>query len=229
MPIDSEQINQRLLPLLYREFLLDQRAICRFLDSHNIAYVHPDIGIRPSRAVLQEGADWLIQRAARRAMLIGAAGGSLGYVGIPFEQASYGLHILRLGQRLIALYGQDPQSLRSEALLLKSLSEIFGFELQDYQLPKELNQLKAFLDQIRATPDFTPPSTAKLLVKTAGRYVLSRHFKRLVPTIGLTLGAIESNRALYNHGKQLHELIATQLAPRFTPETTELAIEIPRT
>ena len=48
--------------------------------------------------------------------------------------------------------------------------------------------------------------------------------KRLVPTIGLTLGAIESNRALYNHGKTANERIAIQLR-HASPETTELAIE----
>ena len=229
MPIDSEQLNQRLLPLLYREFLLDQRSICQFFDTNNITYVHPDIQIRPSNERLKASADWLIKRAARRALIIGAAGGSLGYVGIPFEQASYGVHILRLGQRLIALYGYDPQSLESEQILLKSLSTVFGFQLQTYQLPKELSDFKVFIDQIREPQFITPPKTAKVLLKTAGRFVLARHFKRLVPTIGLTLGAIESNRALYNHGYQLHEIIFKELSPRFSIDQPELAIEINRT
>ena len=80
-------------------------------------------------------------------MVIGA-GSSLGYVGIPFEQASYGLHILRLGQRLIALYGQDPLSI-SETLLLKSLSKIFGFE-QDSS-SQRTQPTESLLNQIKNT------------------------------------------------------------------------------
>ena len=51
-------------------------------DTNNITYVHPDIQIRPSNERLKASADWLIKRAARRALIIGAAGGSLGYAGI---------------------------------------------------------------------------------------------------------------------------------------------------
>lgn len=229
LPIDTSQINQRLLPLLYREVLLDHRSICQFFDDHHIVYVHPDIQVRPSSHLLKASAEWLIKRAARRALLIGAAGGSLGYAGIPFEQASYGLHMLRLGQRLMALYGQDPQSEHNEHILLKALSKVFHFELQSYHLPKELNELKYFIDQIKEPHLISSPKTTKFLLKTAGRFLLSRHFKRLVPTIGVTFGAIESNRALYNHGNQLHEIIFTELRPRFSSEQAEVAIEINRT
>ena len=73
-----------------------------------------------------------------------------------FEQASYGVHILRLGQRLIALYGYDPRSPESEQILLNHFQLCLDFT-SNLPASQRLSDFKYFIDQIREPQFITPP------------------------------------------------------------------------
>lgn len=224
--MDNDTLNQRSLPLLYREVLVTQSQAFALFDKHNLAYVHPLVKIHPVPSDLENSSLFLIKRAANRAALVGAATGAIGYPGMVLEMATFSLHFLRLGQRLVALYGHDPQDLFSENLVLKGLADVFDFELDQYELPKELTDLRPFIQRIQHKPETKTPSTKWLVTKTAARYVFARHFKRLIPAIGSSLGAIQSHRTFMNRGVELNRYIEKQLRPKFKPNTPLEAVEV---
>jgi hypothetical protein len=224
--MDNDTFNQRSLPLLYREVLVSRDDAFELFDKHNLAYVHPSIKVHPVRDDLQKSANFLIKRSANRAAFIGATTGAIGYPGVIFEMTLLSLHFLRLGQRLIALYGHDPRDEFAEALVLKAFAHIFEFELNAYELPKELTDLRPFIQQIQHKSESEIPSTKWLVTKTAVRYVFARHFKRLIPAIGSSLGAFQSHRTFTVRGNELNRYIERQLRPKFQPNTPLDAVEI---
>jgi hypothetical protein len=141
------------------------------------------------------------------------------------DHTTMALHFLRLGQRLAALYGIDPQTENGEALVLKALANSFSFKLNEYELPRELTELSYFIQQVQSKTNKSA-SASKFVAKSAFRFVLKRHFKRLFPIVGMTMGAVQARHALFHHGHQMQIYIAEKSYQTHTPSLMVEAIEI---
>jgi len=188
------RFDKDLLPAIYDRLSVPTEEIREDVLGRGLL-IHKD-GV--SLDALDESADHLGRRTARKALAVGAAGSVGGLVTMTPELAAGLIQHLRHGQRLAVIYGFDPQEDRGQLILWQALAFAYDVELPEQGLVglhfRELGGLARDTGEAHA---LTALIRKLLLSNLKG---LSRRTGRYVPGLGLGLSARSSakrSRALH--------------------------------
>ena len=118
---------------IYHRISVDPERFRRTLRTAGRVHVHDD-GPRPLAHELRETGTWVVEQAAFRSGAIGAFAGLTGAASVPPEVAARGLATVRLAQRLLLVYGFDPESDRGQTALWRVLAAGLEIAVPDQAL-----------------------------------------------------------------------------------------------
>ncbi len=196
-----------MLPAIYNAASVSSAEIREELDALGLPFHDPRTGRSHHRAELDDAALTLINRAARKATVRGAAGTFGGLITTAPEAVAAMVQTLRLAQRLAVLYGNDPDSDRGQLLLTRALAAAWQVEL-----PRE----GAWTMNLRQLPELVrsrlPAQASRAGIPLARAIALralvtaTRRVGRVVPGFGTAVGAISARRELQAQGQRMVEV-----------------------
>jgi len=219
------RIDEDLPPYMVRSMSVDVEEFRLRLASLGHAYVRTDAPTRPDLNDLNRSANATIKRYARKASVVGAAGGVAGYLGVPPEVAARLVQSVRLAQRLAIIYGHDPTTDKGGMHVRRALAAGWEFELPaQSKVDIRLSDLPTMVRTNIPTTHHGGGWLARTLVQKAATSVNTR-FVRAIPGLGVGVGAFQAHRNARKLGQRMHETyIRSYRLPK--PTGVEDAIEV---
>ena len=220
----TERLDEDFFPTLYSAVSLRTADIESELDELGLARIVPDHTPEPHQLDLSSRT--VISQSSRRAAARGALAGAGGALAVPPEVVMSVVQCIRLAQRLVVVWGFDPETDLGQIHLARSLAAAFEVELPE-QGPIDMR----VRDLARLTrprvPEVRNQTTALARVlATRSMVSLANRFSRWVPGIGAGLGAIGARRRLRKQGKRMVTYLRRTRGVSATESTIEDAIEV---
>ena len=219
------RVDEDLPPYVLSAMSIDVAEYREALHQSGQSFIHVSNSPAPSLESLNKAAQKAIKRSARKASIVGAAGGIAGFLGVPPEVAARIIQSVRLAQRLAIIYGHDPSTDRGAMHVRKALAAGWEFELPPQT--KVDVRLSDIPSMVRSSFPATPHRggwLAQTLVSRAASSVNSR-IMRFVPGFGLGLGAFQAHRTVRGIGLRMQNTyIRSYRHPK--PTGIEDAIEV---
>ena len=221
----AERFDEELFPTLYAAASLSTEDIRSELDTLGLARLGVDTAPAPHELELASRA--VIARSCRRAAARGALAGAGGLLAVPPEAAASAVQSIRLAQRLVVVWGFDPETDLGQIHLARSLAAAFEVELPE-QGPIDMR----VRDLARLTrpkvPELRNQTTALARVLATRSVVsLATRFTRWIPGVGAGLGAIGAHRGLHRQGERMVTYLRRSRGVSATESTIEDAVEVP--
>lgn len=115
-----EQLDLDAADKLYRRLSVDRRRFERTLHTAGRAWAHTTE--RPPLDEVRQTARWVVEQSAFRTGALGGIAGITGAASVPAEVGLRGLSTVRLAQRLLLVYGFDPEHDRGRTALWRVLA-----------------------------------------------------------------------------------------------------------
>lgn len=126
------RLDSDLLPSLYAMAGLPTAQIRNELRAAGLGFVDPASDQVVDGLVIARTAQIVTRSSARRAAIIGVAGGVAGLATIPPELAATLVLSLRLGQRLAVVHGFDPETDAGKLILARALAAAHGVQVPEF-------------------------------------------------------------------------------------------------
>lgn len=126
------RIDSDLLPRLYALAGLPTTQIRDELRNAGLGFVDPASDQLVDPLVIARTAQIVARSSARRAAIVGVAGGVAGLASIPPELAATLVLSLRLGQRLAVVHGFDPETDAGKLMLARALAAAHGVQIPEF-------------------------------------------------------------------------------------------------
>ena len=197
----TERVDEDLLPTLYAAASLSTVEIRAELDARGAAR----LGVQPEPEPheLELTAREVIRRSSRRAAARGALAGAGGLLAVPPEVAASAVQSIRLAQRLVVVWGFDPESALGQIHLARTLAAAFEVELPE-QGPIDMRVRDLTRISRPGPADLRNQTTALArVVATRSMVTLAKRFTRWIPGVGAGLGAIGAHRGLRTQGQRM--------------------------
>jgi len=223
----TERVDEDLLPSLYAAASLKTDHIRADLDARGEA--RHDTSPTPEPHELELTSRKVIQRASRRAAARGALAGAGGLLAVPPEAAASAVQSVRLAQRLVVVWGFDPESSLGQIHLARSLAAAYEIELPD-QGPIDMRVRDLARISTPKLPELRNQTTALARVLAARSVVtLATRFSRWIPGVGAGLGAIGAHRNLVRQGHRMVDYLRRTRGMSAHVSDIEDAVEVPAT
>lgn len=224
-----ERLDSDLLPTLYRQASLSTEDIVADLDSRGEAHGRSSESSEVHQ--LEATSERVIRRACRRAAARGALAGAGGLFAVPPEAAASAVQTLRLAQRLVVVWGHDPQTDLGQIHLARTLAAAFQVELPEQgPLDMRLSDLpRLALDRVRPAESTALVSQTGALARVLAvrsAVTLATRFSRWIPGVGAGLGAIGARRSLREQGQRMVSHLRGARSPRVGDAMMEDAVEV---
>lgn len=205
----QEALDEGLLVHLYRLASVSPEATLRQLRDQGIeVYSLGELGRVPA-PLLDAVADDIISRCRRRGALTGAGLSVGGYFTLAPEIIWYLSTLLRLGQRLAMVYGQEVQTLKGQIELWQALASALGVQVDLEGLDGELHRgLPMAIGRGTLRDPILLNVVQQVLIKLS--MALAKRITRFVPVLNIGLGGLATYRQLSNVGEQLKETFRTR-------------------
>jgi len=215
------QIDDRALDELVDYLSIDPRDTIQWLQRKELAWA--DRVPIPSKEELNQSADYVVQRAVHKATLRGAIAGTAGIISILPEQIAHWAQMLRLIQRLAIIYGIELQSSIGQAYLIHAFAYMY-----EVPLPKQ-HAMKLKISEVVSSfqhnkPD--PNAALQYLLKQIVRQTISRQGRKLIPGIGIFLGAYDAHKDMSKLAERGKQFFAKRHRTSHRKDDIEEAIEI---
>ncbi len=226
----SERLDEDLIPLLYESASVPTPVIRGELEADGLAFFDPRRGPSPSLQELRRSAERVVSLSSRTAAIRGAMAGSMGLFAIPPEVAAAFVQTLRMGQRLVVLFGHEHETDRGKLILGRALAAALELELPE----------QARVDfRVRQLPDIIRPnlpegrSVATKVARATGRRVvrtITGRLGRAIPGFGAGVGAWGARRTAHAQAERMLPVLeATWEGAPWSADVVEEAEEIPST
>lgn len=207
---------------------IDQAAFRAEMHHKGLQFYDPATGQRPDEAALDRTAEHLIRQAGRAAAVSGALSGMAGIAGVPPEVAWHLVQLLRLAQRLMVVYGHDPD--QDKGRLLGQRAMAAGLEIE---LPAQsgvglrVRDLPAVLRDSPPTAHQGATWLAQAAIHQAAKAAF-RPVTRSIPGLASAPAAWMARRSMRAQAQRMHALIRRRTAgPRWAGGSTTDAFELP--
>ena len=224
-----ERLDSDLLPTLYRQASLPTAQVVADLNSRGEAHaLQVD---SPDLHDLEATSERVINRSGRRAAARGALAGAGGLFAVPPEAAASAVQTLRLAQRLVVVWGHDPETDLGQIHLARTLAAAFQVELPEQgPLDMRLSDLpKLAIDRVRPTQSTALVSQTGALARVLAvrsAVTLATRFSRWIPGVGAGLGAVSARRSLREQGERMVTHLRAARGPRVGDAMMEDAVEV---
>jgi hypothetical protein len=192
-----------------------------------LAFSDPTVTHPADAESLAHTAEYLIKRACRSAAVTGAVGGMAGMAGVPPEVAWRLVQLLRLAQRLVVVYGHNPQRDDGRMLVQRAIAAGTGIEL-----PAQGGvgmRVRDIPDVLReSTPTVHQGATwlAQAAVRQTARAVL-KPIGRSVPGLAVAPAAWMARRSMRDQAERMLNVIQrASTGPKWNDSNTTDAIEV---
>ena len=178
----------------------------------------------PNKEELQKSAEWAISRAKNKATIRGAIAGSVGFLSILPEQLAHLTQLLRLIQRLAIIYGIDLDSSKGQAYIIHSFAYMYNIPIPKQHLMKlKLSELVKTYQSDGSNPNVALQYIVKQIVKQT----LKRQGRKLIPGIGIFIGAFDAHSEMNTLALRANEYFSKRYKANAPQDDIEDAIEIP--
>lgn len=126
------RLDSDLLPRMYAIAGLPTAQIRNELRAAGLGFVDPATDQIVDPLVIARTAQIVAKSSARRAAIVGVAGGVAGLASIPPELAVTLVLSLRLGQRLAVVHGFDPETDAGKLMLARALAAAHGVQIPEF-------------------------------------------------------------------------------------------------
>jgi hypothetical protein len=197
----TERLDEELLPTLYAAASIGAADIQAELDLRS----EPRLGgeVEPEPHELESTSRNVIQRSCRRAAARGALAGAGGLLAVPPEAAASVVQSIRLAQRLVVVWGFDPDTDLGQIHVARALAAAYEVELPD-QGPIDMRVRDIARLGTPKVPELRNQTTALVQVLAQRSVVtLVKRYYRWIPGIGAGLGALGAHRGLRKQGERM--------------------------
>jgi hypothetical protein len=221
----TERMDEDLPPYVLQGLSVDVAEYRSDLDAAGLAYIVPASPHHHAPEALERSAVIAINKSVRKASVVGAAGGLAGFLGVPPEAAARVLQSLRLAQRLAIIYGHDPTTDKGAIHVRRALACAWDFELpQQANVDMRLSDLPTLIRAgIPAKHSGGVWITRTMLTQATA--VVGRRITRIIPGLGIGLGAIQARRSARTQGDRMHQTFLRSYRPPRT-KAIEDAVEV---
>ena len=202
-------LDEEFIPSLYQAASIRPEEVRSELAEAGLDWFDPTLHPPPSLERLDEAAQWVIDRATRKATVRGALVGVAGLAAVPPELVANWLQLLRLGQRLAVIYGHDPETARGKLLLWRAVTQVFELQFPtEEQVTFRVRDLPTMLPRITQPIPNDIPIRKRLLQLAASRAVtnLTRKLGRALPGVGAGIAATHARRRFRAQGQQIAQV-----------------------
>jgi len=219
------RVDEDLPPYVIKNMSVDVDEYRASLSAAGMEYVDQSMHLQPSLDALSTSAQRAIRKSARKASVVGAAGGVAGFLGVPPEAAARLIQSVRLAQRLAIIYGHDPRTDRGSMHVRRALAAGWDFQLPaQAKVDMRLSDLGNVVRMNLPASQHSGEWLARTLLNKATTSVSSR-IGRFVPGLGAGLGALQAHRNARIMGKRMHSTyLRSYRHPR--PTGVEDAVEV---
>ncbi len=221
----SGRVDEDLPPYVLQSISIDLSEYRSDLDAAGLAYIIPSSPHHHTPEALALSAQTAIKKSVRKASIMGAAGGLAGFLGVPPEAAARVLQSLRLAQRLAIIYGHDPGTDRGAMHVRKALASAWEFELPAHaNVDIRLSDIPTIVrSNIPANHSGGLWFTRTMLTQASS--VVGRKITRIIPGLGIGLGALQARRSARSQGDRMHQSFLRSYRPP-AMKAVEDAIEV---
>jgi hypothetical protein len=203
----TDRVDEDLPPYVLRSMSVNVLEYRTDLDAAGFAYIVATSPHQHPAEALARSAQSAIEHSVRTASMVGAAGGLAGFLGVPPEAAARVLQSLRLAQRIAIIYGHDPETDKGAMHIRKALAAAWDFEL-----PPQANidmRLSDLPTLVRASfpAAYTGGGGIARTMLSQATAVVGRRFIRIIPGLGIGVGAIQARRSARSQGDRIHQSI----------------------
>jgi hypothetical protein len=216
------QIDDNALDELVDYLSIDKAETIQTLQHKGLAWAERIPS--PSKEDLQSSAQWAINRATNKATIRGAIAGTVGFLSILPEQLTHLTQLLRLIQRLAIIYGINLESSMGQAYLIHSFAYMYNIPV-----PKQ-HLIKLKISELVNThkSDGSNPNIAlQYIVKQIVKQTLKKQGRKLIPGIGIIIGAYDAHSEMNTLAKRGNEFFSKRYQANTVQDDIEEAIEIP--
>jgi hypothetical protein len=198
------------------------------LQKKGLLFCDPTGGQRPDESALDRTAEHLIRSASRAAAVSGAVSGMAGIAGVPPEVAWHLVQLLRLAQRLIVVYGHDPDQDKGRLLVQRAIAAGLEIELPAQAgLGLRVRDLPAVLRDSTPTAHQGATWLAQAAIRQSAKAAI-RPFSRSIPGLASAPAAWLARRSMRAQAQRMHAVIRRgSVGPRWAGGNTTDAIELP--
>ena len=197
------RVDEDLPPYVLGAMSIDVTEYREALEQLGHAFIHVSNSPPPSLEALNKSAKKAISRSARKASIVGAAGGVAGFFGVPPEVAARIIQSVRLAQRLAIIYGHDPSTDRGAMHVRRALAAGWEFDLPaQTKVDFRLSDLPTLVRSGLPATSHRGGWLAQTLMSRAASSINSR-VMRFVPGLGLGLGAFQAHKATRSIGVRM--------------------------
>ena len=216
------QIDDRALEQLIDFLAIDKEETIHLLQHRTLTWAERIPS--PARDQLDESADFFIQRATRKATFRGAVAGSVGFLALLPEQFAHWAQMLRLLQRLAIVYGINLDSQAGQTTLLHSFAYLY-----EVPVPSQ-HELTLKMSDLAKSLQYNPPDSGaalQFIIRQIVRRTLTRQGKKIIPGIGVIIGAVDGYREMQKMGARGKKFYSKRYRTPYTVDNVEEALELP--
>lgn len=223
----GDRLDTDLPARLSDSLAIDPTELRADLNKRRLSYLDPATGHRPTEEALALTAEHLIRRATRSATISGAVGGMAGMAGVPPEVAWHLVQLLRLAQRLMLVYGHNPEDDRGRLLAQRAMAACFEIDLPTQGgVGLRVRDLPSVLRDNVPTAHQGATWLAQAAVRQTAKAVL-RPIGRSVPGLASGPAAWRARQSMRNQAERMLTVIQRASAgPQWADGSPTEAVEV---
>ena len=174
------------------------------------AHLVSGLSTQPSVHEVDSTARWVISRAAQRASTLGGVAGLGGVLSVPPEALAFLVTLVRLAQRLVLVYGMDPQRESGRMLVSRALHRALDGAWPQHGLDQvRISELFTTLgagEGRGALPRVSPTVWLRRVVSTGLQWLGSRT-TRMLPVLASGVSVVDNHRRVSELGETMRRVI----------------------